>query len=122
MAGFLAALQMNREKIWSECDDSKYDDHRIVSLLERKKIDNQTLALSFEKPTGFQHKKGQYSILNLLNPKVTELDLPYRWLPVDSSAKEDTLRFHVELDDSSFSKSCELIDIGDQAMIFGPMS
>jgi hypothetical protein len=122
MAGFLAALQMNRDKIWSECDDTKYDDHRIVSLLERKKIDNQTLALSFEKPTGFQHKKGQYSILNLLNPKVTELDLPYRWLPVDSSAKEDTLRFHVELDDSSFSKSCELIDIGDQAMIFGPMS
>ncbi len=122
MAGFLAALQMNRDKIWSECDDTKYDDHRIVSLLERKKIDNQTLALSFEKPTGFQHKKGQYSILNLLNPKVTELDLPYRWLPVDSSAKEDTLRFHVELNDSSFSKSCELIDIGDQAMIFGPMS
>ncbi|MER3318260.1 MAG: NAD(P)/FAD-dependent oxidoreductase [Allomuricauda sp.] len=122
MAGFLAALQMNRDKIWSECDATKYDDHRIVSLLERKKIDNETLALSFEKPTGFQHKKGQYSILNLLNPKVTELDLPYRWLPVDSSAKEDTLRFHVELDDSSFSKSCELINIGDQAMIFGPMS
>lgn len=122
MAGFLAALQMNRDKIWSECDATKYDDHRIVSLLERKKIDNETLTLSFEKPTGFQHKKGQYSILNLLNPKVTELDLPYRWLPVDSSAKEDTLRFHVELDDSSFSKSCELINIGDQAMIFGPMS
>ena len=121
MGGFLAALQMNRDKIWSECDDAKYVDERIVPLLERKQIDNKTLELSFEKPAKFQHQKGQYAILNIMKPKITELDLPYRWLPVVSSPKEDSIRFHIKLDDSSFSKSCGLIDMRDEAIILGPM-
>jgi len=121
MGGFLAALQMNKDKIWSECDDARYVDERIVPLLEHKKIDGKTLELSFEKPVGFQHQKEQHVILNLINPKVTELDLPYRWLPVVSSPEEDSIRFNIELNGSSFSKSCELIDISDEAIIFGPM-
>jgi phytoene dehydrogenase-like protein len=121
MAGFLAALQMNRDKIWSECDDAKYVDQRIVPFLEHKKINDKTLELSFEKPALFQHQKGHHAILNIMKPKVTELDLPYRWLPVDSAKEEDSIRFHIELDGSSFSKSCELLKIGDEAIIFGPM-
>jgi hypothetical protein len=121
MAGFLAALQMNRDKIWSECDDAKYVDQRVVSLLERKKIDDKTIELSFEKPARFQPQNGQYVILNLIEPKVTELDLPYRWLPVVSSQEENSIRFQIEQNGSSFSKSCELTDIGEEAIIFGPM-
>jgi phytoene dehydrogenase-like protein len=120
MAGFLAALQMNRDKIWSEVDDEKFVDKRIVPLAERKKIDDKTLELRFEKPANSQPKKGQYACLNLLKPKVTELDLPYRWLPIASS-DEDSLRFHIALDDSSFSKSCERIETGDEAIVLGPM-
>jgi phytoene dehydrogenase-like protein len=122
MGGFLAALQMNRDKIWSDSDDANYVDERVVPLLDCKKIDENTLELSFEKPTGFQHQKGQYAILNLKNPKVTELDLPYRWLPAVSSAEEESLRFHIELDGSSFSKSCEQLNKGDKALVFGPMA
>ncbi len=118
MAGFLAALQMNRDKIWTECDANRLVDDRIVKLLNRRAIDESKIELSFEKPKEFKYKNGQFTILNLLEPKVTELDLPYRWLPIDSSAEEDSLRFQIELDDSSFSKSCELVDIGDEAMIF----
>jgi len=121
MTGFLAALQMNRDKIWSECDDAKYVDQRIVPLLERKKKEDKTLELCFAKPAGFHYQKGQHAILNLTDPKVTELDLPYRWLPVVSHAEEDNLRFHIDLDDSSFSKSCELLNVGDKALVFGPM-
>ena len=118
MAGFLAALQMNRDDIWSTGDAEKYVDQRIVPLLERKKIDDKTLELSFEKPAKFHHPNGQRAILNLMEPKMTEWDLPYRWLPVVSSPKEDSVRFHIELDGSSFSKSCELIDMGEEAIIF----
>ncbi|MFC4633341.1 FAD-dependent oxidoreductase [Dokdonia ponticola] len=121
MGGFLAALQMNRDKIWSACDHTTYVDQRIVTFLGHKKIDDKTLELSFEKPAKFQHQKGQYAILNLIKPKVTELDVPYRWLPVSSSPKEDSIRFHIKLDNSSFSKSCERIETGDEATIFGPM-
>ena len=121
MSGFLAALQMNKDKIWSERGEANYVDERVVPLLERKKSDDKSLELSFEKPAEFQHQKGQYAILNLINPKETVLDLPYRWLPVISSPGEDGIRFHIELDGSSFSKSCELSDIGDEAIVYGPM-
>jgi predicted ferric reductase len=121
MAGFLAALQMNRDKIWSECDADKYADERIVKLTARKEIDQSTIELSFEKPEEFQHQKGQYAILNLIEPKVTELDLPYRWLPIDSTPEEPNLRFHIELNSSSFSKSCQLLNAGDKALVFGPV-
>jgi len=33
--GFLTALQMNRDKIWSECDDAKFFDQRMGSLMNR---------------------------------------------------------------------------------------
>lgn len=122
MAGFLAALQMNRDKIWSECGDAKYVDQRVVPLLKTNKIDDKTLELSFEKPNGFLHQKGQYSILKLIAPKVTELDLPYRWLPVDSTSEESELTFRITLENNSFSKSCEQLEIGDEALIFGPMA
>ena len=121
MAGFLAALQMKRDKIWSAPDKEQYVDKRRVTLVERKKIDDKTLELRFEKPTGLQYEKGQYAILNILDPKVTELDLPYRWLPVVSNGKEERLCFQIELNGSSFTKSCGLADIGDEALIFGPM-
>ncbi|MCA0153151.1 phytoene desaturase family protein [Winogradskyella vincentii] len=117
--GFLAALQMNQDKIWSECDDEKYQDDRIVQLIDRKEIDDHTLQLSFAKPVGFEKSNGEYAILEIINPKELALDLPYRWLPLDNNS--DSLRFQIKSDDSSFSKSCELIDIGDDAIVYGPM-
>ena len=119
MAGFLAALQMNRDKIWSEPDDAKYLDQRIVPLVQGKKIDDKTMELSFKKPANAQLQNGDYVCLNLMNPKVTELDLPYRWLPIASSSDEANICFHIARDGSSFSKSCELIDEGEEATIYG---
>ncbi|WP_430969072.1 phytoene desaturase family protein [Spongiimicrobium sp. 2-473A-2-J] len=119
--GFLAALQMNKDKIWSECDNEKYVDDRVVELRERKTIDDKTLEMSFVKPAGFQNQNGEHVILHLVNPKVTELDLPYRWLPIVSNGEDDILRFQVELDDSGFSKSCRLLEINDKAIVYGPM-
>jgi phytoene dehydrogenase-like protein len=122
MSGFLAALQMNKDEIWSECDADKHVDERIVKLVERKEIDEDSIELSFEKPEGFQHQEGQRAILRLMEPKVTELDLPYRRRAVASSPEESTLRFRIRLNNSSFSRSCELLNIGDRALVFGPMA
>ena len=92
-----------------------------MKLKERKETATNTLELSFDKPNGFEHKKGQYSILRLMEPKVMELDLPYRWLPIASSSEETDLKFKVTLENNSFSKSCELLEIGEEALIFGPV-
>lgn len=119
--GFLVALQMNKDKIWLECDDKKYVDDRIVQLIERKKLDDKTLELSFAKPSSFDNLNGEHAILELLYPKELTLDLPYRWLPIDSNGEDDTLRFQINIDNSSFSKNCELINIGDKAIVYGPL-
>ncbi|RIV33081.1 NAD(P)/FAD-dependent oxidoreductase [Flagellimonas lutimaris] len=119
--GFLAALQMSQDKIWSECDDEKYFDDRVVQLLERKTIDDNILELSFAKPASFENLHGEHAILELMNPKESTLDLPYRWLPIDSNGKDKKLRFQIKTDNSSFSKSCKLINIGDEAIVYGPL-
>ncbi|MFP2997966.1 NAD(P)/FAD-dependent oxidoreductase [Spongiivirga sp. MCCC 1A20706] len=119
--GFLAALQMTKDKIWSECDKEHYTDERIVKLKALKKLNESTVELSFEKPTGFDGGNGKYAILNLKNPKATELDLPYRWLPIVSNGMNDQIKFQVKRDGSSFFTSCEQIAIGDEAIIYGPM-
>ncbi len=122
MAGFLAALQMNRDNIWSDIKAERYSDDRIVKLTESKEIEGNAIQLSFEKPEKFDHQKAQFVILRLIAPKVTELDLPYRWLSVDSTSEDPVLRFRIKSDNSSFSKSCKLLEIGDEAIIFGPVA
>jgi phytoene dehydrogenase-like protein len=121
IGGFMVATKMNKDKIWSERDAEEYQDARIVKLTGRKENGGSSIELSFEKPKGFKHQKSQYAILKLTNPKVTKLDLPYRWLPVASSTEEENISFHIELDGSSFSKSCAQLNKGEKALVFGPM-
>ena len=66
-------------------------------------------------------EKGEHAILEIMNPKESALDLPYRWLPLDYSGEDKSITFQIETDGSSFSKSCELIEIGDEAIVYGPM-
>ncbi len=121
IGGFMVATKMNKDKIWSDRDAEEYQDARIVKLTGRKENGGSSIELSFEKPKGFKHQKGQYAILKLQNPKYTKLDLPYRRLPVVSPADEESISFHIESDGSSFAKSCEQLMEADEALVFGPM-
>jgi all-trans-retinol 13,14-reductase len=121
IGGFMVATKMNKDKIWSKRDAEVYQDARIVKLTGRKENGGSSIELSFEKPKGFKHQKGQNAILKLKNPKFTQLDLPYRWLPVVSSVEEESISFHIELDGSSFARSCEQLTEEDEAIVFGPM-
>ena len=121
-SGFLAALQMNEDNIWSEIDAEKFQDERLVKLNAKNKTDNHSIQLSFDKPNGFEGDKGQYAVLRLMDPKHTELDVNYRWLPITSTKEDSRLEFTVDLEDNSFSKSCETLEIGEEALVFGPMT
>ena len=52
-AGFLAALQMNKDKIWNGSPSGHFKDSRILNLKSKNKVDDQTLTLSFDKPDDF---------------------------------------------------------------------
>jgi len=122
MSGFLAALQMNKDNIWSDYETDTFQDTRVIPFIERKEIDNSTIELSFKKPEGFKYQKGQHIILELIAPKVTTLDLPYRWLSIDSTPEDPDLKFRIKVKENSFSKSCEQLQIGDSAIIYGPIA
>ena len=70
----------------------------------------------------FNFEKGQYVVLRLRDPKVMDLDLPYRWMPIESTPADSELAFQIPLKGDSYSKSCELMEVGDDAVVFGPMT
>jgi len=120
--GFLAALQMSKDNIWSESTTESFQDDRVITLKSKEQIDSETLQLNFDKPNGLDYKKGEYVVFKLRDPKEMELDLPYRWLPLDSNSEDSDLTFKINLENNSFSKSCKSLEIGDEAIVFGPMA
>ncbi|WP_036379266.1 FAD-dependent oxidoreductase [Muricauda sp. MAR_2010_75] len=119
--GFLAALQMSKDKIWAETDGEMYLDNRVVKLIAKNTINDQTIELKFAKSANFEHQKGDHVIFKLRNPKALELDLPYRWLPIQSAADESNITFHIPKENDGFSKNCKRLEIGEEALVMGPM-
>lgn len=97
------------------------EDSRIVKLISKNEISKNTIEITIEKPTSFEYKAGQYAVLNLLNPKHQELDIPIRPLSMVSHPDENVLRFAMRLSSSSYKKSVNDMKTGDQCRVFGPM-
>jgi all-trans-retinol 13,14-reductase len=96
-------------------------DERIVQLVEKREIATATIELAFEKPPGFVYKAGQYAVLELMNPRYQELDMPIRPLSMASHPDEEVVRFTMRLSDSSFKKSVHALELGGKCRLFGPM-
>jgi phytoene dehydrogenase-like protein/ferredoxin-NADP reductase len=118
--GYWAAMSMNGAIKWQNHSKQLLEDNRIVKLLKKQIIAENSIELTFEKPPGFYHKAGQYAILRLNKPKKNELDLPFRSLSIVSHPDEPTLRFAMRMSESSFKQSCAQMDVGEEATIFGP--
>lgn len=120
LGGFLSALEMDKKLKWQKQDASFFKDFRVVKLLKKQEIAENTIELTFEKPLGFNQEAGQYAILRLNTPKYNALDMPIRSLSIVSHKDEDTLRFAMRISNSSFKKSCIEMEGGEEATIFGP--
>ncbi len=121
LSGFLTAADLDKNHRWKEVTPQFLHDQRIVKLMDRQIIAENTLEITFEKPENFKHKVGQYVILRLNQPKYTHLDMPFRSLSIVSHPAEPTLRFAMRLSESSFKKSCVEMNISETATIFGPI-
>jgi len=122
VSGFLCGLkvrkQLEKEPLAKKA--GRYSDQREVKFLQKVDISKNTFELIFRKPAGFNFKPGQYAYVNLLNPAYNTLDIPLRPLSIVSHPSEDHLRFVMRSSSSSFKKSCEVLEAGDPAIIFGP--
>jgi len=121
LSGFLCAMAMDKKIKWQIHDNQFLKDNRVVKLLKKQFIAENTIELTFEKPQGFYYKAGQYAILRLNQPEKNELDLPFRPLSIVSHPDEPTLRFAMRMSASSFKQSWGQKEAGEEATIFGPI-
>src|SRR5262249_26591320 len=78
--GYQAGVSANESVDWKKYDDQLLKDNRIVKLVNKRLIAENTMELTFEKPIGFHHKAGQYAVVSLNNTSITDIDLPFRSL------------------------------------------
>lgn len=120
-SGFFAAKAMNKNVKWLTYTPSKIEDARQVILLRKEIIADNTLLLTFEKPKHLTYQAGQYAMLQLHEPKYTQLDIPLRPLSIVSHPSQETLSFAMRLSNSAFKRSIVAMSVGDVATIFAPM-
>ncbi len=118
--GYSAALSANRSVEWKKHNGQLLKDNRIVKLVDKKLIANNTLELTFEKPQGFIHKAGQYAVVSLNDARIAEIDLPFRSLSIVSHPDENVLRFAMRISKSGFKQACTSMQLGEEATIYGP--
>jgi all-trans-retinol 13,14-reductase len=120
LSGFLTAVDLEKNTKWKNVNPQILEDNRVVKLIDKQIIAENTLEMTFEKPKDFNHLIGQYVILSLNQPKHTVLDMPFRSLSIVSHPSEPTLRFAMRISESSFKKSCSEMNFPETATIFGP--
>ncbi|BDD08525.1 hypothetical protein FUAX_09570 [Fulvitalea axinellae] len=98
-----------------------YDDGRVVKLIERKEVAEDTMELVFEKPEDFRFEAGQYAVLQLDAPADNSLDMAIRRMSIASHADDSDLRFAMRKSSSAFKRSCDQMTPGDTATIYSPM-
>ena len=122
VSGFLCGLKIKKQMVKGgpAKKEEQYSDQRVVNLLQKEYISDQTLELIFQKPPGFKFQAGQYAYVSLNNPAYTAADIPIRPLSIASHPSEDHLKFVMRSSNSSFKRSCEALQPGDCATIYGP--
>lgn len=100
---------------------NKIHDERIVKLLNKKEVGENTIEISLEKPCDFHYQAGQFAVVEICDPKTQKIDIAFRSLSFVSHPKEKTLRFAMRLSSSSFKQRIEQAEIGEKFYVYGPM-
>lgn len=90
-------------------------------LLNRVEIAEGTMALYFEKPSGFDFKPGQSSDLTLIDPPETDAEGNVRTFSIASAPFEDQLMFATRMRDTAFKRSLKRVPLGTPVKMESPM-
>ena len=90
-------------------------------LSSRVEVAQDTIALHFEKPPGFDFKPGQSADLTLLNPPETDSEGNTRTFSVASAPFENQLIFATRMRDTAFKRSLKKMPLGTALKMDSPM-
>jgi ferredoxin-NADP reductase len=92
----------------------------ICKLKDRKEVAEGTMALRFEKPSGWTFKAGQYLDMTLLDPPEADSEGNVRSFSIASAPHEETLMVATRMRDTAFKRVLKTMAIGTAAKIEGP--
>jgi ferredoxin-NADP reductase len=94
---------------------------KIITLKDRKLINENTLAMWFDKKgSGFEFEPGQYAKITLLEPIYNDDEGNSRLFSISTSPTKDYLMFTTRALDSAFNKNILELPIGTKATISEP--
>ncbi|WP_044209021.1 FAD-dependent oxidoreductase [Flammeovirga sp. OC4] len=121
ISGFLSAQEVNKSIKTTVEDYGILEDENVIELIRKKCVADNTYEFTFTKPKGFNYQAGQYGILELINPKFNEVEIPHRALSFVSHPDEPYLRFALRLSDSSYKRSLMALSEGAKCKCYGPI-
>ncbi|MDD2599160.1 MAG: FAD-dependent oxidoreductase [Kiritimatiellae bacterium] len=92
----------------------------LVKLKNRFLVAEKTVALQFEKPTGFVFKPGQYIDVTLLHPSESDGGGNIRTFSIASAPHEEFLMVATRLRESAFKRQLPDLALGTELKIEGP--
>ena len=94
---------------------------KIITLKDRKLINENTLAMWFDKKgSGFEFEPGQYAKITLLEPIHNDDEGNSRLFSISTAPTKDYLMFTTRALDSAFNKNILELPIGTKATISEP--
>ena len=93
---------------------------QTTKLTKREEVAEGTMAFHLEKPSGFQHKAGQFVDLKIINPPETDDEGNTRTLSIASAPEEDFLMVATRMRDTAFKRSIKDLPLQSEIQIDGP--
>jgi ferredoxin-NADP reductase len=91
-----------------------------IKLISRKKIAENTMAFTFEKPEGFTFKAGQSGDFTLNNPKETDAEGDTRAFTLTSPPYANTITIATRMRDSAFKRVLKNIPLKTSLKLVAP--
>jgi len=92
-----------------------------ITFEGRQEVAQGTFKYLFEKPQGFSFVAGQYVMLEIPDPAVTDERPSFRSLSLSSAPHEQRLAFIMRHSDSGFKQSLFALQEGDEILMKGPL-
>lgn len=91
-----------------------------IKLKRRAEVAEGTMAFSFEKPSGFAFRAGQFVRMTLIEPPETDDEGDDRTFSIASAPSEPDLMFATRLRDTAFKRVLTAAPMGTAVTIDGP--
>lgn len=92
----------------------------IAKLIERREVAENTMAFSFEKPSGWSFKPGQFVEVGLIDPPETDDEGSSRAFSIVSAPYQAAITIATRMRDTAFKRVLKSMPLGSEVKLDGP--